>query len=155
MRLRPSSFSRSLLIGAIALTTALSGAPTIRRPHHGCLDSGVPGTVEEQRLDNGVGGGPSVPAEILRRSGFDSQVALFARLLCSAPSRAAASVLVRVQGEALWRTATHRAQHPQTRTDALPSTDDRGLYWARISMALALRQWQPRFSSRYGGTRRR
>jgi pyrrolidone-carboxylate peptidase len=146
MRLRPSSFSRSLLIGAIALTTALSGAPTVHAaPTTGCLDTGVKGTVEEQRLDNGVAGGPSVPAEILRRSGFDRQVALFTRLLCSAPNERAAAVLVRTQGEALWRTATHRAQHPQTAPDALPATDDRGLYWARISMALALRQWQPDF----------
>ena len=108
--------------------------------------SGVNGTVEEQRLDNGVAGGPSVPAEILRRSGFDRHVALFNRLLCSAPNQRAAATLVRVQGEALWRTATHRAQHAQTAPDALPATDDRGLYWARISMALALRQWQPDFT---------
>jgi pyrrolidone-carboxylate peptidase len=146
MRLRPSSFSRSLLIGAIALTTALSGAPAVHAaPTTGCLDTGVQGTVEEQRLDNGVAGGPSVPAEILSRSGFDRQVALFTRLLCSAPNARAAAVLVRTQGEALWRTATDRAQHPQTAPDALPATDDRGLYWARISMALALRQWQPDF----------
>ncbi|GAB2643409.1 pyroglutamyl-peptidase I [Kribbella swartbergensis] len=146
MRLRPSSFSRSLLIGAIALTTALSGAPTVHAaPATGCLDTGVQGTVEEQRLDNGIAGGASVPAEILRRSGFDRHVALFSRLICAAPSARAAAVLVRAQGEALWRTATHRAQHPRTTPDALPATDDRGLYWARISMALALRQWQPSF----------
>lgn len=140
MRLRPSSFSRSLLIGAIALTTALSGAPSVHAaPTPGCLDTGVKGTVEEQRLDNGIAGGPSVPAEILRRSGFDRQVALFTRLLCAAPSPRAAAVLVRAQGEALWRTATHRAQHQQTAPDALPATDDRGLYWARSSMALQSR----------------
>jgi len=147
MRLRPSSFPRSLLVGALALTTVLSGAPTVHAAPvvTGCLDQSVTGTVEEQRLDNGVAGGPSVPAEILQRSGFDSQVELFSRLLCTMPSREAAAALVRVQGEALWRTATHRAQHPVTGTDALPATDDRGLYWARLSMAQALRQWQPRF----------
>jgi pyrrolidone-carboxylate peptidase len=147
MRLRPSSFSRSLLVGAIALTTVLSGAPTVHAaPITGCLEPSIAGTVEEQRLDNGVAGGPSVPAEILRRSGFDRHVALFNHLLCTAPSPQAAAALVRSQGEALWRTATHRAQHPQTAADALPATDDRGLYWARISMALALRQWQPDFN---------
>jgi pyrrolidone-carboxylate peptidase len=147
MRLRPSSFSRSLLVGALALTTVLSGAPIVHAvpPVTGCLDQSVTGTVEEQRLDNGVDGGPSVPAEILRRSGFDRQVALFTRLLCSVPNRQAAAALVHAQGEALWRTATHRAQHPRTGSNALPATDDRGLYWARLSMALALRQWQPRF----------
>ncbi|WBQ02024.1 hypothetical protein [Kribbella sp. CA-293567] len=151
MRLRPSSLPRFVLVGALALATTLTAAPPVtaapltneaRKPS--CADAGVAGTVEEQRLDNGVVGGPSVPAEILARSGFDRQVALFTKLLCAAPSRAAATALVRVQGEVLWRTATHRAQHAQT-APALPSTDDRGLYWARISMALALRQWQPHF----------
>src|SRR5689334_11219901 len=147
MRLRPSSFHRSLLIGALALTAVLSGAPVAVHavPATGCLDQSTAGTVEEQRLDRGVGGGPSVPAEILRRSGFDQQVELFTRLLCHVPSRQAAAVLVRARGETLWRTATYRAQHPVHGADALPATDDRGLYWARISMAFALRQWQPRF----------
>jgi pyrrolidone-carboxylate peptidase len=147
MRLRPSSFSRSLFVGALALTAVLSGAPTVQAApatRTGCLDQAT-GTVEEQRLDNGIAGGPSVPAEILRRSGFDHQVALFGRLLCSIPNRQAAAVLVAAQGEALWRTATYRAQHPPAGPDALPATDDRGLYWARLSMALALRQWHPRF----------
>ena len=46
MRLRPSSFHRSLLIGAIALTTVLSGAPTVQAaPITGCLDETVTGTV--------------------------------------------------------------------------------------------------------------
>jgi hypothetical protein len=129
-----------LLVGAIALSAVLSGAPTVQAaPLTGCLDESVTGTVEEQRLDNGVAGGPSVPAEILRRSGFDRQVALFNRLLCSVHNGHAAAALVHAQGEALWRTATHRAQHTPVGADALPATDDRGLYWARVSMALALR----------------
>ncbi|WP_020388292.1 hypothetical protein [Kribbella catacumbae] len=146
MRLRPSSLPRFVLVGALALATALTAAPSataLPLTDQSCFDTGVTGTVEEQRLDNGIAGGPSVPAEILARSGFNRQVEAFSRLLCAVPSRAA-SALVRVQGEVLWRTATHRAQHPQT-APALPSSDDRGLYWARISMALALRQWQPDF----------
>src|SRR5882757_4848467 len=144
MRLRPSSVSRSLLVGALALTSVLTAAPSApaavdTESAGSCLDPAVTGTVEEQRLDNGIAGGPSVPAEILARSGFDKQVALFGKLLCAVPNPKVAEVLVRVQGEALWKTATHRAQHPQT-APALPSTDDRGLYWARISMALAVRQ---------------
>ncbi|MEV5961076.1 hypothetical protein AB0L70_04895 [Kribbella sp. NPDC051952] len=147
MRLRPSSFPRSLLFGALALTAVLSGAPTVHAvpAATGCLDQSVNGTVEEQRLDNGIADGPSVPAEILRRSGFDRQVAVFSRLLCSVPNRRAAAALVHTQGETLWRTATYRAQHQPHGPDALPATDDRGLYWARLSMALALRQWHPRF----------
>ncbi|GAA1721305.1 hypothetical protein GCM10009745_82910 [Kribbella yunnanensis] len=148
MRFRPSSFPRSLLVGALALTSVLSGLPVVHAAPvaTGCLDTGVTGTVEEQRLGRGIAGGPSVPAEILRRTGFDKHVELFGRLLCRMPSREAAKQLIRTQGEALWRTAVHRAQHPVSGDDALPSTDDRGLYWARISMALTLRQWQPRFT---------
>src|SRR5689334_11128163 len=98
MRLRPSSFHRSLLIGALALTAVLTGAPVVHAvPTTGCLDQSTAGTVEEQRLDRGVDGGPSVPAEILRRSGFDQQVELFTRLLCHVPSRQAAAALVRAQ----------------------------------------------------------
>ncbi|WP_432950854.1 hypothetical protein ACQPXM_20230 [Kribbella sp. CA-253562] len=156
MRLRPSSLSRSLLVGALALSTVLTATPApaavaVDRPgqpldrHGSCFDPAVTGTVEEQRLDNGIAGGPSVPAQILARSGFDKQVSLFSHLLCAAPNKLVARLVVRAQAEALWRTATHRAQHPQT-APALPATDDRGLYWARISMALALRQWQPSFS---------
>jgi pyrrolidone-carboxylate peptidase len=149
MRLRPSSLLPAVLAGALALTTALTAVPAATAATTpsttSCFDQSVTGTVEEQRLDNGVAGGPSVPAEILARSGFDHQVSLFSHLLCAMPNRAAATALVRVQGELLWRTATYRAQHPQT-APALPSTDDRGLYWARISMALALRQWQPHFT---------
>ena len=152
MRLRPSSLPRFVLLGALALGTALTAAPTAtatpqpdQSTKPACFDAGVTGTVEEQRLDTGVAGGPSVPAEILARSGFDRQVDLFSKLLCAVPNQAAANALVRVQGEVLWRTATYRAQHPQA-APALPSTDDRGLYWARISMALALRQWQPHFT---------
>ncbi|HET6743029.1 MAG TPA: hypothetical protein VFH76_29020 [Kribbella sp.] len=156
MRLRPSSFQRSLVAGALAVTAVLSGAPIAHAapdtapalhggPVTGCLDHSVVGTVEEQRLTRGVNGGPSVPAEILRRTGFDHQVGVFAQLLCRVPNRKAAAALVRAHGEALWRAATHRAQHAPRGTDALPSTDDRGLYWARLSMALTLRQWQPSF----------
>jgi pyrrolidone-carboxylate peptidase len=147
MRLRPRSVSRLVLVGALVLTTALAaGLPsTAAPPSRSCFDRSVAGTVEEQRLDNGVAGGPSVPAEILARSGLSHQVSRFSHLLCAVPSRSAAAALVRLQGEVLWRTATHRAQHRQP-ASALPSTDDRGLYWARISMALALRQWQPAFN---------
>ncbi|HEY3558647.1 MAG TPA: hypothetical protein VGL05_14345 [Kribbella sp.] len=157
MRLRPSSFPRSLVAGALAVTAVLSGAPIAHAapatapalrggPVTGCLDHSVVGTVEEQRLTRGVNGGPSVPAEILRRTGFDRQVEVFAQLLCRVPSRQAATALVRAHGEALWRAAIHRAQHAPSGADALPSTDDRGLYWARLSMALTLRRWRPSFS---------
>jgi pyrrolidone-carboxylate peptidase len=54
---------------------------------------------------------------------------------------------VRLFGQKLWQTATQTAQ-----SSVVPSQDDRPLYFARLSMARAIRQWQPAFS--YGPTRR-
>jgi pyrrolidone-carboxylate peptidase len=123
---------------ALATSAVPASAPA-------CYDRTVAGTVEEQRLDRATGDGPAVPAQLLARSGFDRQVALFNRLLCAVPGRLSAQALVRIQGEALWATATHRTRRDH-RAPALPATDDRGLYWARLAMARALRQWQPGFA---------
>jgi pyrrolidone-carboxylate peptidase len=45
----------------------------------------------------------------------------------------------------LWRAAVDRAQGKHVKGD-LPRSDDRPLYWARLSMTKALRQWQPSFA---------
>ena len=92
--------------------------------------------------------GPPVPAEILRRSGFDHQVALFT------PPAVPGSQTGRPQ-RALVRTRkarpsgvrrTHRAQHAPARIRR-PARNRRPRPGTgpRLSMALALRQWQPRF----------
>ncbi|MFC0625612.1 hypothetical protein [Kribbella deserti] len=158
---RPSCFSpsRRRLLPILCATTAFSLAatltPAVAAPmpiaatqeqtavNRTCYDTSVPGTVEEQRLDNASPGGQPVPPQILERSGFDDDVERFTRILCALPGYRPALAVVRAQGDALWTTAIRRAQRTQQTPD-LPSTDDRGLYWARISMAKALRQWQPR-----------
>jgi hypothetical protein len=111
-----------------------------------CYDPAVAGTVEEQRLDRAATpGGPPVPGQILARTGFDWHVAVFTHLLCRVRHEHAATAVVRIQGEHLWTAATRRTHQTQS-APALPASDDRGLYWARISMAKALRQWTPPFT---------
>ncbi len=127
----------------VTATAAVVAAVTVPLPATAatpsCSDPARPTTVEEQRLTK------SAPGEILRRTGFDRQVSAFTQSLCQLPNHRAAEVAVRAHGEALWAAATHRAQRTP-RPGELPATDDRGLYWARISMAKALRQWTPGFA---------
>lgn len=150
MTLRPSRLTTALCASTaltLAATLATTLTPAVAAPasyDRACYDTSVPGTVEEERLDNASSpGGQAVPPQILERSGFSRQVSQFTRTLCALAGYHPASAVVRAQGEALWRTAIHRARAVHE-APALPATDDRGLYWARISMAKALRQWQPR-----------
>ncbi|RBQ14013.1 pyroglutamyl peptidase [Spongiactinospora rosea] len=104
-----------------------------------CTDTQVPLTVEEQRL------GRPAPQEILRRAGFDGVAARFARALCGARSYRAAERVVAAQGQRLWRRAVDRAQGHGPASGDLSRDDDRPLYWARLGMTGALRQWRPAF----------
>src|SRR5690242_15415433 len=129
------------------LVTLLSGpaaaAATAAPPQAAsCRDTSVTGTVEEQRLTRAVGADPTpVATRLLRLSGFDRIVDGFAATLCALPDRAAARIAVPAAGRLLWEAAVRRAQDPH----ATQGDDDRPLYWARLSMTLALRQWTPRF----------
>ncbi|MEU0737886.1 pyroglutamyl peptidase [Streptomyces sp. NPDC006134] len=96
-------------------------------------------TVEERRLDR------AVPQEILRRSGFDSLTADFARALGRARSCAEARRTVVREGSALWRRAVDRAQGRGPAGGDLSRDDDRPLYWARLAMAREIRTWEPEF----------
>ncbi|MEU1307699.1 pyroglutamyl peptidase [Streptomyces cinnamoneus] len=113
----------------------------------------APLTVEEQRLT-----GP-VPQEILRRSGFDGLTAGFTRGLGRTRSRAEAERLVTAEGRNLWRRAVDRAQgRGRAERDGgtpgrslgdggdLSRDDDRPLYWARLALTRALREWRPAFA---------
>lgn len=105
-----------------------------------CFDRAVPVSVSERRLDL------AVPQELLRRSGFDRFGARFERLLCAVRSKHAASQLVRGEGMSLWRAAVDRVQGRGPAGGDLARADDRPLYWARLALTRALRQWQPRFT---------
>ncbi|WP_414169307.1 pyroglutamyl peptidase [Streptoverticillium reticulum] len=99
----------------------------------------VPPTVEEQRLD-----GP-VPQEILRRSGFDDVAPAFARALARTRSTTQAERLAVTDGRRLWRRAVDRVQGRGPARGDLSRDDDRPLYWARLGMTRALREWRPAF----------
>lgn len=103
-----------------------------------CADPNAPLTVEEQRLTL------PVPGEILRRSGFDKFAKVFTPALCLLPDARAAERAMRLQGRTLWAAAVARAQG-RVPAGSLPVTDDRPLYWARLQLTKALRQWTPDF----------
>ena len=50
--------------------------------------------------------------------------------------------LMKKEGHDLWRAAVDRAQGRKV-MGTLPASDDRPLYWARLTMTKALRQWVP------------
>ncbi|MEU1813946.1 pyroglutamyl peptidase [Streptomyces roseifaciens] len=99
-------------------------------------------TAEEQRLS-----GP-VPQEILRRGGFADAAPDFAAALARTRTLPQAQRLATAEGQRLWRRAVDRAQGrgpgPERAGD-LSRDDDRPLYWARLGMTRALREWKPAF----------
>ncbi|WUJ19711.1 pyroglutamyl peptidase [Streptomyces sp. NBC_00390] len=99
-----------------------------------------PLTAEEQRLER------AVPKEILRRSGFGTVAPEFTRALAAVRSYRQAELTVRHHSGALWERAVDRAQGRGPAAGDLSREDDRPLYWARLGMTAALRQWQPEFA---------
>jgi hypothetical protein len=115
-------------------------------PKTDCLDPNVALTVEELRLGRAIGPNPEpVADQILRRSGFDRFLEPFVKALCTAPNVSVAENVVTKHGEHLWRAAVDRAQGRGPEGGDLPRSDDRPLYWARLQLTRALRQWLPRF----------
>jgi pyrrolidone-carboxylate peptidase len=120
------------LVGTLVPTVTASATAT-------CADPAARLTVEEQRL------ALPAPPEILRRSGFDRFSQVFTPSLCALPNARVASVAIGAQGRALWAAAVARAQG-RLPAGTLPVTDDRPLYWARLQLTKALRQWTPSFA---------
>ncbi|MFJ8080938.1 pyroglutamyl peptidase [Streptomyces sp. NPDC096205] len=120
-------------VTVLALAVGLTAAPG--------ATAGVdaPPTAEEQRLDR------AVPQEILRRSGFDTVAAEFARDLAGAGSYAQAHRIVVREGSALWRRAVDRVQGRGPAGGDLSRDDDRPLYWARLGMTREVRAYRPGF----------
>ncbi|MDR7277873.1 hypothetical protein [Catenuloplanes atrovinosus] len=136
----------SMLCGvvvALTLTTATPAAAHVT----GCAAGGVPLTAEEARLDRPVPGGTtSVPAELITRGGFDALVRGFTGGLCAVPDGRVAGAYAEATGRLLFESAVARAQRSLTIGAALPADDDRPLYWARLALTRALRQWTPSFA---------
>ncbi|MEV0599590.1 pyroglutamyl peptidase [Streptomyces sp. NPDC050315] len=130
--------TRLIALGT-ALTAALPLALTAPAAAQEGTDAPSPVAVEEGRL------GLAAPREILRRSGFDEVGPEFARGLAATRSEGSAKRYVVRAGRALWDRAVDRVQGRGPMGGELSRDDDRPLYWARLEMTRALREWQPSF----------
>ncbi|WP_037320865.1 hypothetical protein [Amycolatopsis orientalis] len=111
-----------------------------------CFDGSAAITVEENRLTATLpSGGPAVGPELVRLAGFDKLVSDFTTRLCATKTASRAEKLAETAGDGLWRTAVDRAQGRRPDLGGIDKADDRPLYWARLQMSKALRQWTPRF----------
>ncbi|CAM3677186.1 pyroglutamyl peptidase [Kibdelosporangium persicum] len=126
-----------IVAGAVIVTAPLAFA---HEQAADCYDRAVPVTVSERRLDL------AVPQEVLRRSGFDRFGSRFERLLCVVRSKQQADHVVKQEAAGLWRAAVDRVQGRGPAGGDLPRADDRPLYWARLALTKALRQWLPSFA---------
>jgi hypothetical protein len=130
---------RALVVATLGVAGATVPVGTAAAAPPTCADPTASLTVEEQRLAR------PAPGEVLARSGFDRFAAVFTPALCAVPDARVAEVLAAGQGRVLWKAAVARAQGAVP-PGSLPVTDDRPLYWARLQLTKALRQWTPRFT---------
>ncbi len=132
---------RSLLTVLLAGLTLLVGVPTANAAPSSadCFNPATPLSVEEQRLDR------PIPQQILAMTGYDRFGSAFRTALCALPGKRLAPALVSAAAHVLWTTSVDRAQG-RVPAVGLDRTDDRPLYWARLDLARALRQWAPRFA---------
>jgi hypothetical protein len=140
------------LTALLPLLPLLAAVPLVAFPATasatpGCFDPAVPLTVEEQRLSAALpAGGPAVGPELVRLAGFDAFVAEVEHDLCAARTPRRAGRVVTQAGDRLWRTAVDRAQGRRPDLGTLDRFDDRPLYWARLQLSSAIRQWAPSFA---------
>jgi pyrrolidone-carboxylate peptidase len=136
-----------VLAPAVLALTLLSPGIALADPTAQCLNPNAKLTMEEQRLTATMpAGGPAVGPTLVSQAGFDPLVGDFTTKLCAAKSTAAARQLVAMAGDNLWQTAVDRAQGRRPGMGTLDPHDDRPLYWARLQLTKALRQWQPKFT---------
>jgi hypothetical protein len=137
-----------------------SGSALLSAP---CLDNTVPlvsptGVVppafEETRLGNTlpVNGSPAVlqtqsfPRQVIEGADFQDFGPALVDSLCRVRNFDDAYALLSVQATQLWRNAVNRAQQHGPVKGILPYSDDRPLYWTRLQVRAAVRQWQPGFA---------
>lgn len=134
---------------AAALPTTTSGSTAVLSAP--CLDSDVPLSVEEQRLRARMPD-PDDPSrlndtafahDMISGGGFEAAGPAVVHLLCSTGSNRGATDVAERAGRALWQAAVARAQSTGDVRGPLPRSDDRPLYWTRLQITAALRQWQP------------
>jgi len=145
--------SKWLGVAGVLLAT-LSLLPTVNAQvlTGACLNSAVPLSVEEQRLNRvlpennnlTIPQSTPIPQQLIEGAGFQDFAPAFISDLCDAHNFRAAKAIVFTKGQHLWRAAVDRAQGRRT-GGTLPASDDRPLYWTRLQMSAALRQWVPDF----------
>ena len=132
---------------AILLGSATVYAQILTSP---CLDPTVPLVVEEARLpftlpDNSnpaVLQPTSFAQQMIELAGWQNFGPSVVDRLCNARHLEDAENIAMEMGTKLWRMAVARAQHP-----TLPYySDDRPLYWTRLQVRAAIRQWVPKFA---------
>ena len=134
------------IIAGLVIAAGLAVVPGVAHAQDAsCYDTTAPLTVEEQRLDDTlVPGGPAVGPALVHLAGFDGRVTEFTSKLCRQAVPRQAQQFVEREGNALWKAAVARAQ--STKPLAHDAYDDRPLYWTRLQLSTALRQWKPRFA---------
>ncbi|WNV74227.1 hypothetical protein [Geodermatophilus sp. DSM 44513] len=131
----------------LALWTVPSGGATEATgvPPAPCTGGEGVLTVEEQRIGLPlVEGGESAAAQFLRAAGFEDAVTAFTDDLCAASTLVEVEQAAARHGEALWELAVARAQG-EVQLGTIDRYDDRPLYWARLHMTRAVRQYEAPF----------
>jgi pyrrolidone-carboxylate peptidase len=119
----------SVVLGAGVWATGLTQA---------CRDQAAPVDPEQARLTALNGATPASTQILGLIPSIRNRVIAFKRALC-ATGAAGASGFASGQGQQLWDNAVAEAKNAATQND------DRPLYWARLSMTAAIRQWRPPF----------
>ena len=131
----------ALVAGALTIPAAVwAGPEPAARPSAGCTDVDVALTYEEQFLSQ------PEPGRFIDGGGFTETVEAFQRALCKAGSLTSARSVVHKHSRGLWDLAVARVQDKAKPGGTLSDGDDRPLYWARLAMSAALRQWDPGFA---------
>ncbi|MEW1988920.1 pyroglutamyl peptidase [Brevibacterium casei] len=121
----------AIVASMLSVTTPAAAAePTLTPP---CVDDPVALGPEEELVTE------PAPRELIRSSGLDDFVRAFAEDLCAQTGAAAVDALIEDRSRDLWTRGIDaaRAMGEDGRLDA----DDRPLYWARLAMIGALKQW--------------
>jgi hypothetical protein len=131
------------------VATLFAGAAAGQILTASCLDPAVPLVVEEARLPNTLpdNANPAVlqsksfGQQMIEGAGFQNFGPAFVSRLCAVTKLKNAEDLALHAGEQLWNMAVARAQQRGPMAGDLPYSDDRPLYWARLQVRAALRQW--------------
>ncbi|MFG6150207.1 hypothetical protein [Halobacillus sp. B23F22_1] len=105
-----------------------------------CFNKGVTLTSEEERIEEGE----PIPQKIMEKADFAQFADQFKRNLCGADNIRQAEKFITLGGEQLWNKAVEHAQG-EVDFGELDRYDDRPLYWTRLHMTRALKQWKPGF----------